>query len=164
MESDERAPVWCLDERRDTCSGARQYRQPLTERRPGTDCPTPRSGACTTGKLPRYPPQPPDGQESASLCAIAKPVKYFFPRNADRTVSIQIVEPLIQLVALCARERDRLRPLREAFPDLLQELQSFLGAFWAGVSSPRRVSPAVTTLSCWATVSGKDDLAATRLS
>jgi hypothetical protein len=53
--------------------------------------------------------------------AIANPIEDVFPGKTHRTVSIQLVEPFVQFLALGASQRNGIRLSRKILPEFLQE-------------------------------------------
>src|ERR1700694_120843 len=76
----------------------------------------------------RYPPLPPDGSEAALHPATTDSPINLFPRNADRALSIELIQPTVKFFPLRLRQRHSIWIRRKAVPELLKQLEPFIRA------------------------------------
>jgi len=80
----------------------------------------------TIDRRPRYPPQPPTGQQLASPTPATDSAQDLVPGDADRTRGFELVQASIEFCALGIGELNRLGLSREAVPQLLQQTEPLL--------------------------------------
>ena len=92
----------------------------------GTSRPGQAAATRAIRKRPRCRPPLPAGRRRASPTATANSAEDLVPGDADRSLSIKIIQAPVELFALGFRERDCLRRSCQAVPQLLQQAEPLL--------------------------------------
>src|SRR5579864_4751986 len=82
----------------------------------------------------QYRQPQPDGGQSKSLRFVTQTPEHFIPGDAIGAVPVDFIQPPVQFLALRLGKWNRLRCLIQAFPDLVEKLQTLLDCKGADVN------------------------------